>query len=107
MQSAAELMDDIFKKYRLQINQSKTELMTIDPTGEDENKDSKIWIQNVPIVSCQTFRYLGSLINHRECTTGDTEINTRIDCADIKFNSMKNLFLNRKIHRSVDSHPIS
>ena len=53
MQSAAELMDDIFKKYRLQINKSKTELMTIDSTGEDENKDSKIWKKNcvVPDVS--------------------------------------------------------
>ena len=48
MQSAAKLTDGIFKKYRLQINKSKTELMTIDPTGEDENKDSKIWIKKCP-----------------------------------------------------------
>ena len=40
--------------------------MTIDPTGEDENKDSKISIKNVPIVLCQTFYSLKNLFPNRK-----------------------------------------
>ena len=98
MQRAATLLDKTFTRFNLQINKSKTELMTIDPSGEDQNTTSKISINNIPIIPCQTFKYLGTQIHHLETTTGDTEINARIECAENRYASMKVLFKNRKIH---------
>lgn len=98
MQRAATLLDNILTRFNLQINKSKTKLMTIDSSGEDLNTTSKISINNIPIMPCQTYRYLGTQIHHLETTTGDTEINARIESADNRYASMKSLFHNHKIH---------
>ena len=43
------------------------------------------------------FRYLGSDIKHDEESTGDEEINLRIDCAEGKFYQLGKKFMNYKI----------
>ena len=50
-------------------------------------------------VSC--YRYLGCEINTKEHTTGEAEINLRIDAAESKFYSITHNFLNMKINLKI------
>ena len=57
-----------------------------------------ITLDGKSIKNVKTFRYLGSQIAHDENTTGEWEINSRIESAKNKFSSLKNLLLNHDIH---------
>ena len=50
-----------------------------------------------PIENVESFLYLGSSITYNEASTGDTEINLRVDAAENKFYSLSKKFFNRKI----------
>ena len=57
-----------------------------------------ITLNNNPIKNTEVFRYLGCQIVHGQNTTGDWEVNSRIESAKNKFSSMKNVFLNHDIN---------
>ena len=80
------------------MNVKKTETMTTNRKHsyeEDDYPKTVITLNNKPIKNTEVFRYLGFQIVHDENTTGDWEINSRIESAKNKFSSMKNLFLNQ------------
>ena len=101
LQSSLSLIDSIFKRFRLKVNAKKTETMITNrkytnPQPHDYPK-AVIFLNNNPIKNTEVFRYLGCQIVHDENTTGDWEVNSRIESAKNKFSSMKNVFLNHDI----------
>ena len=46
---------------------------------------SIVTLNNIPIENVTNFRYLGDEIKYDESSTGDAEINLRIDVAENKF----------------------
>ena len=70
--------------------------MPINPTGEDEKKDNKITIKNIPMLDILLPRLVDKppRVHHWWLRAQ----RTLIDCAETKFNSVKTLSLNRKTH---------
>ena len=50
-----------------------------------------------PLENVESYSYLGSVVKYNEASTGDTELNLRIDAAQNKFYSLGNNFLNMTI----------
>ena len=89
------------------INVSKTEAMVLNHMLlEDEYPDTIISLRNVPLQNWTEFKYLFSCISQSEHSTGDTEINHRIQMEYAKFATMaktKNqLKFCRKLCRSAE-----
>ena len=98
LQKATNLLDKIFTKFGLKINESKTETMILNHMFlEGECPESIIRIRNAPLQNTTDFKYLGSYISQNEPNTGDVEINHRIQMAQMKFASLSNLLQNRSI----------
>ena len=96
LQRGLTLLDEIFTRFQLCINVSKTKTMIFSPpVGEYPTTICKL--NDEPIENVETFRYLGSLIDHQIHLTGDLEINFRIDCAESKFYQHGKKFMNHSI----------
>ena len=99
LQKGLTNLNELFKQYRLKINTSKTKTMIFNhqldnivyPTTIASLADESL--ENVKI-----YRYLGCDIKYDESTTGDTELNLRIDAATNKFYSNSKNLLNYKIY---------
>ena len=77
LQTATNLLNLIFERYGLTINDSKTETMILnDP--EPEYANSIINLRNTPLDNVEKFKYLGAFIQRNQPNTGDMEINFRI-----------------------------
>ena len=101
LQSSLCLIDSIFKRFRLKVNPTKTETMTTNRKYSYEDNSypkSVITLDGSPIKNVENFRYLGCQIVHDQNTTGDWEVNSRIESAKNKFSSMRNVFLNHDVH---------
>ena len=90
LQKSIQLLDEIFTCFGLAINNSKTETMIL---NVDEIPTSIANLKDVSI-----FRYLGAYINCHEPSTGDSEINQRIQLACGKFAELSNLLQNFHIN---------
>ena len=99
LQQASSLLDSVFTEFGLQINETKTETMVLNP-GIDYQK-TIIKIRGVPLTNTAQFEYLGSYICPTEPNTGDMEVNHRIQMALSKFATMSNLLRNSGIHLST------
>ena len=64
---------------------------------QEEYHTSIINLRNIRLLNSSEFKYLGSYLSHSEPSTGDIEINHRIQMAYNKFASMSNLLQNRHI----------
>ncbi len=101
LQSSLTLINSVFNQFRLKVNPKKTETMT---TNRKYNYEDDVYpitiitLDGKAIKNVEIFRYLGCLIVHNENTTGDWEVNSRIESAKNKFASMKNVLLNHDIH---------
>ena len=101
LQHATVLLDEVFTNFGLSINVSKTETMIINhkhQQSEEEYPNSIITLKNTPLKNVMTFKYLGSYLHYDEPNTGETEINHRIQMANVKFAELMNLLQNHKIH---------
>uniref|UniRef100_A0A8D9E3Z3 Craniofacial development protein 2 n=1 Tax=Cacopsylla melanoneura TaxID=428564 RepID=A0A8D9E3Z3_9HEMI len=78
-----EIMDDIFKKYHMNINMKKTEVLVCAKEREDVN----IMIGTNTIKQTHAFKYLGSTIDENGKSTSD--IKQRIAQAKTSFNKKK------------------
>ncbi|KAK2557205.1 Protein CLEC16A [Acropora cervicornis] len=99
MQAAMNILVDIFDRYRLMLNEDKTETMIFDPDIDAESDYPKnlIEINGFQIKNVQKFRFLGSHIKFNEVSTGEHEINIRLEAAKCKFAELENLLTNFKI----------
>ena len=97
-----QILDDVFKRFRLAINVSKTKTMIFNyQGGEDEYPKTITMVGNEAVGNVKEFRYLGSLIHYRQVTTGDAEITSRIDMAEAKFYEHGKKFMNHKLNLPV------
>ena len=89
------LLDSIFQQFNLKINASKTKTMILN----DENDYPKTIasLQGKAIDNVESFVYLGCILNYNEPSTGETEINLRIDAAENAFYSHGKNLMNQKI----------
>ena len=84
-----ELLDKTFKRFGLAINLSKTKTMIINYNRTTSTYPETITLLNGEnIENVKEFPYLGYTIKFDEATTGDTEIELRIDLAGSKFYEM-------------------
>ena len=83
-----KLLNKTFDDYQLTINVKKTKTMIMNPSNlndESEYPSTLVSINKVPVENVKEFVYLGCVIKYNEPTTGDAELNLRIDVANNKF----------------------
>ena len=98
LQIATNILHEVFSSYGLCINDAKTVTMILDHGYlQEEYPTSIINLRNIPLQNSSEFKCLGSYLSHSERSTGDIEINHRIQMAYNKFASMSNLLQNRHI----------
>lgn len=90
-----ELLDSTFRRFHLEINIKKTKTMVLNFQGNYPK--TIVTLHGKPIDNVECFLYLGSSLTYNEASTGDTEINLRVDAAENKFYSLSKKFFNRRI----------
>ena len=95
LQQGLSLLDDIFTRFQLSINVSKTKTMIFGHEGEYPTTIASL--NNINVDNVSEFRYLGALIDYKSHLTGDSEINFRIDSAIGKFYQHGKKFMNKRI----------
>ena len=101
LQKGLDTLDEIFNQYHLSINIKKTKTMILNHkilAGDNTPYPKSICnLNGFAIENVTTFRYLGDEIKHDEPSTGDAEIELRIDAAESKFYELSKKLLNYKI----------
>ena len=98
LQKATNVLDEVFSSYGRCINDAKTVIMILNHGYlQEEYPTSMINLHSITLQNSSEFKYLGSYLSHNEPSTGDIEINHRIQMAFNKFASMSNLSQNRHI----------
>ena len=97
LQRTIEILDNLFSKFGLSINATKTETMIIN-FAEEVYPESIVTLRGTPLKNVKEFRYLGACIRFDEPNTGDIEINQRIQMSQSKFAEMSNLLQNFSIN---------
>ena len=102
LRNGLRILDQTFRRYRLEINLSKTKTMIFNQQYEDREYPTSIAVLgDRRIENVKMYRYLGSEIRFDEHTTGETEMNLRSDAAECKFYSMAKNLLNMKINVKI------
>ena len=95
LQRGLTLLNDIFTRFQLSINVSKTKTMIFGHEGEYPTSIASL--NDIHVDNVSEFRYLGALIDYKSHLTGDSEINFRIDSAVGKFYQHGKKFMNKSI----------
>ena len=101
LQRGLQALQETFSRYNLTINVTKTKTMILNykylNTDSSTYPKSIAILNNIPIENVRNFRYLGDEIKYDEPSTGDAEINLRIDVTENKFYQLGKKLLNYKI----------
>ena len=98
LRKGVKLLDEIFTRYRLDINTSKTKTMILNQQYEEREYPATIsTLRGCELENVKTYRYLGCEVKYDEPTTGETELNLRSDAAECKFYSLARNLMNMKI----------
>ena len=98
LQQAVNELNVTFKRFGLNINISKTKTMILNHQHiKNEYPSTVCNIEGEDIENVKVFRYLGSQVKFDEPTTGDAEIELRIDSAEAKFYEIGIKIMNFKI----------
>ena len=98
LQRAMNILNETFSKFSLSINMTKTKTMILNHQYAGEAYPETICqLNGNPIDNVKTFIYLGSCIKYDEPSTGKTEIELRIDCAENALYQFSSKFFNQKI----------
>ena len=103
LKKALILLNDTFRRFQLNINAKKTETMILNfnDLNYQEYPDSLCELDKCKIKNVKLFKYLGSNIDYRDASTGDSEINQRLDSAEAKFYEHSKKLLNYKVHLRI------
>ena len=102
LHAGLQLVDETFSRYRLSINATKTKTMILNQQYENREYPISIsWLNGRPLENVKTYTYLGCEIKYNEASTGDTELNLRMDTADCKFYSLSKNMMNMKTRLST------
>ena len=98
LQIALTELNDTFSRFGLKINSSKTKTMILNQQHVSTRYPKTIChIAGEEIENVETFRYLGAQIKYDEPTTGDAELELRVDSAVAKFYELGMKLMNYKI----------
>ena len=98
LQCGLILLDETFKRYRLSINISKTKTLIMNHQYLNQEYPATISSLNgTDVENVISYRYLGSEIKFDEASTGEAEINLRMDAAECKFYSLARNMMNMRI----------
>lgn len=101
LQKGLQILDEIFHRYQLAINPLKTKTMILNykylNTDETTYPEAICHLHGDVLENVKSFRYLGDKIKYDEPSTGDTEIQLRIDLAEKKFYELSKTFFNYDI----------
>jgi hypothetical protein len=95
LQRGLKLLNSTFQRFNLKINVTKTKTMILN--CENDYPDTIASLNGKPIDNVESFLYLGCIIKYNEPTTGDTELNLRVDVAENAFYSHGKNLMNQKI----------
>ena len=98
LQHALNIMSTVFDRYHLQLNVTKTKKMLL--TQQYLNTvypESIATVNHGTIENVTTFKYLGCQIKYNEPSTGNTELELRIDTAENKFYELGKKLMNWRI----------
>ena len=98
LKTGLNLLTDIFKEFDLHLSEGKTETMILNDERDEDYPENIHTINGVDLKNVKIFKYLGSKINYNQPSTGDTEVEFRIELAKCKFESIKYILCNKKIH---------
>ena len=99
MQKATDILCETFGRYGLEINKSKTNTMIFNNHLISQHYPGTIIsIENTQIENVKVFKYLGCNIKYDEPSTGDSELEFRIDTAHNKFYELGKKMMNHRIH---------
>ena len=106
LEKAFKILHSLFNKFGLHINIKKTKTMIFNLKYVEKEFDSNypesiVSLENVPIENVKTFRYLGDGVKFDEPSTGDAEIDLRINIAQGKFYETNKKLTNFEIHLST------
>ena len=98
LQRAMDELSKTFKRFGFSINISKTKTMILNQQHFGTEYPSTICkLDGKDLENVKVFRYLGSQIRFDESTTGNEEIELRIDSAETKFYEIGKKIMNFKI----------
>ena len=98
LQNALTELNETFSRFGLKINTSKTKTMVLNQQHTDKTYPKTVsQIVGVEIENVEVFRYLGAQIKYDEPTTGDAELELRVDSAVAKFYELGMKLMNYKI----------
>ena len=98
LRSGLDLLDETFKRFNLTINTTKTKTMILNYNQSTDYPPTVASLGNMSIDNVEVFPYLGCLIRYDQATTGEAEVNLRIDSAESKFYQHGKKFMNHRIH---------
>ena len=99
MRKAANILCETFGRYGLEINKSKTNTMILNHhLVSQQYPETIISIENTHIENVKVFKYLGCNIKYDEPSTGNSELEFRIDTAHNKFYELGKKMMNHRIH---------
>ena len=102
LQKGLDALEETFRKYHLTINIKKTKTIILNYKNTFESYPKTICsLKNKAVENVETFRYLGDEIKYNEPSTGDSEVQLRIELAEAKFYEMSKKFLNHDIRLST------
>lgn len=97
-----DLLTEIFDEFDLHMSEKKTETMILNAECSDEDYPTTLHtIHDIELKNVKVFKYLGSKIQYDQPGTGDTEIDSRINLAKGKFETLKYILCNHKIHKWI------
>ena len=93
------ILNETFKNFRLRINATKTKSMILNQKYEEREYPKTICSLGEEVIeNVEKYRYLGSEIKQDEPSTGQTELNLRLEVAECKFYSLSRNLFNKKIN---------
>ena len=100
LQKATCALDEVFQRFGLKINATKTETMILNykNLSSEEYPESIVTLNGTDLRNVKEFKYLGANVHHEEPNTGEVELNLRFQLANSKFAEMSNLLQNHYIH---------
>ena len=98
LQKGIAILDEVFTRYRLSINTSKTKSMILNQQYQEQEYPTSIAsLRGEKLENIKSYKYLGCEIKYDEPTTGTTELNMRSDAAEGKFYALAKKLFNMQI----------
>ena len=100
LQSITNIYDATFSRFGLTIACDKTKTMSFNVSKEIMQKETLISLKNEPIGNVRQFKCLGHVLSNEKSNTS-AFLTHQISSAYAKWNEMKNVLLDKRIHLST------